>query len=278
MATWWPRFTLQAQLEGLLAPGDEPTLYQLQGGAPTSAGTHTGGGVGDADLFSAGLRRLARNMGADASWGRMPWQGPWAAHEHFVLRGCPHNSPARYQITAVDAGYNGLGLGGRGGSDDGPRPLSGRTWLQGITWADDKNKKAGISMARHATGTPEYRSNTKGFDLPKKKAVVPVIENKDGTVSFAWTPGWYDIRVNALLVGLKPGKAIHARIIKVQGNSNTPIGGTIAVERFGSSGDTGIDLDGMVHIKQGERLRLQLTAYQRNVKVVTLRSTTRKVG
>jgi hypothetical protein len=76
-------------------------------------------------------------MGADATWHR-PYNWDHARgmeHTHGVLRGCPHNGPARYQIAAVDAGYNGLGHLGHGARDNGPRPLSHRTWEEGIAWA-----------------------------------------------------------------------------------------------------------------------------------------------
>lgn len=108
-------------------------LFQLVGGASASAGTHSKGGAFDVAQSSWGALEIYRAAGADASWRRTPAQG-FTLHAHGVLRGCPHNTPARYQITAVDAGYNGLGTGGRGGRDDGPRPLSKRTWQQGIEW------------------------------------------------------------------------------------------------------------------------------------------------
>lgn len=108
-------------------------IFQLIGGASASAGTHRTGGAADLAQCSWGALEIYRQAGADAAWRRTPAQG-FTLHAHLVLRGCPHNLPARYQIAAVDAGYNGLGAGGRGGRDDGPRPLSKRTWQQGIEW------------------------------------------------------------------------------------------------------------------------------------------------
>lgn len=109
-------------------------IYQLIGGASASAGTHSKGGAFDVAQATWGALEVYRQAGADASWRRTTQQGFSVTHAHGVLRGCPHNTPARYQIDAVDAGYNGLGAGGRGGRDDGPRPLSKRTWQQGIEW------------------------------------------------------------------------------------------------------------------------------------------------
>jgi len=135
LAEWLPVYERMLQHRGTLT-GDL-RLYQLIGGAAASAGTHSQGGafdvtdlVGDDDVW------VARQMGADATWARTAAQGFTTKHLHGVLRGCPHNGPAAYQIAAVDAGYNGLGSGGRGGRDDGPRPLSGRTWREGIAWAE----------------------------------------------------------------------------------------------------------------------------------------------
>jgi endonuclease/exonuclease/phosphatase family metal-dependent hydrolase len=108
-------------------------IFQLIGNASASATTHSKGGAFDVLQATWGALEIYRQAGADASWRRTPAQG-FTLHAHGVLRGCPHNSPARYQMDAVDDGYNGLGLGGRSGRDDGPRPLSKRTWQQGIEW------------------------------------------------------------------------------------------------------------------------------------------------
>lgn len=139
LATWLPVYEAELQRRGVLS--GPLHIYQLIGGAAASAGTHSMGGAfdlldlpGDEDLV------VARLMGADATWSRpYNWDGrDGMAHIHGVLTGCPHNGPARYQIDAVRAGFNGLGHLGRGGKDTGPRPLSGRTWRQGITWAQQQ--------------------------------------------------------------------------------------------------------------------------------------------
>lgn len=136
LAAWLPAYEAELQRRGLL---DGPLhIYQLIGGAAASGGTHASGGAFDLlDLPGDQDQWLARQMGADATWARpYDWDGRnGMAHTHGVLTGCPHNGPARYQITAVQDGYNGLGSGGRGAPDDGHRPLSGRTWREGIKWA-----------------------------------------------------------------------------------------------------------------------------------------------
>lgn len=141
-AEWLPVFEQLAQARGILPPQGLLPTSQIIGGAVQSGGTHATGGADDTWPLTtindvAAYVRLSRDMGADATWLRPKnWDGKsGVAHVHRVLRGCPHNGPARYQITAVDQGRNGLGSGGMGGTDDGPRPLSMRTWREGIEWA-----------------------------------------------------------------------------------------------------------------------------------------------
>lgn len=129
---WYEKMLLQA---GVIKHNID--IAQLIGGAAASAGTHTKGGAFDLWQTQPKAIALARKGGADPDWHRTPTQG-FAHHQHGVLRGCPHNTPARYQVAAVDAGYNGLGANGHGAKDDGPRPLSGRTYKQGIAWMKEQ--------------------------------------------------------------------------------------------------------------------------------------------
>jgi hypothetical protein len=141
LAEWLPWFEKVLLAKGIIRHSLD--VYQLIGGASASAGTHRTGGAFDLGQFSWAALRVARDMGADADWDRLTSQGFSVRHSHGVLRGCPHNGPARYQIVAVDDGYNGLGYQGRGGRDNGPRPLSHRSWEQGIVWA--KQFLAGVA-------------------------------------------------------------------------------------------------------------------------------------
>lgn len=146
-AKWLPVLEAEAQRRGLIE-GELP-ISQLIGGDPRSGGTHVDGG--EADFFplgaiskvdgKGGFVWLCRQMGADATWHRpFNWDGQnGVEHVHSGLTGCPHNvHAAGYQLTAVRNGFNGLGAGGEAARDDGPRPLSGRTWRQGITWAKEQ--------------------------------------------------------------------------------------------------------------------------------------------
>lgn len=135
LVEWLPVYEAALLREGVIRQSLD--IYQLIGGAAASGGTHADGGAFDVGQTQPEAIAIARQMGADATWHRpYNWDGAGGMeHTHGVLRGCPHNTPARYQIAAVDAGFNGLGHLGHGAPDDGPRPLSGRTWREGIAWA-----------------------------------------------------------------------------------------------------------------------------------------------
>lgn len=131
LAEWLPVYERELQRRGILDGALH--IFQLIGGNPSSGGTHLTGGAFDVEHFD-GMVWVARQMGADATWFRpFNWDGfGGTPHEHGVLRGCPHLSPsAAAQIIAV--GLGGDGLAGDA-PDTGPRPLSGRTFREGIAW------------------------------------------------------------------------------------------------------------------------------------------------
>lgn len=136
---WLPAYESELQRRGLLS-GQLP-IYQLIGNYVASGSTHALGGVADfLDLPGGEDVWVARQMGADATWSRLAgWDnGGGIAHIHSVLRGCPHLSQsARDQIGAVDRGGDGL-VGDA--PDNGPRPLSYRTWQEGIAWAHQQEE------------------------------------------------------------------------------------------------------------------------------------------
>lgn len=127
LAEWLPVFERELIRRGVIRESID--IYQLIGGAAASGGTHTKGGAFDIVQRDPVTIWVARQMGADATWARTTMSPP---HAHGVLTGCPHNGPAAYQITEVRNGGDGL-VGSS--PDPGPRPLSGRTWRQGIEWA-----------------------------------------------------------------------------------------------------------------------------------------------
>lgn len=153
-AAWIPAVEAEANRRGWLI--GELHIWQLIGGAPASGGTHTHGGASDFAQFDPRMIWLYRQMGADASWHRPHnWDNAGGMeHAHTVLTGCPHNSPAAYQIDAVRADYNGLGYQGHAAPDDGPRPLSGRTWQQGIAWAKEQAQMTILFDASFNRPTP----------------------------------------------------------------------------------------------------------------------------
>lgn len=138
LAEWYPVHEAELQRRGILAPGQQIRIFQLIGNATASAGVHREGGCGDDDQLSDEAVWVARQMGADACWSRTTGSFATNKHRHLVLTGCPHNGPARYQIDEVRAG--GDGLTGNA-PDPGPRPLSGRTWQEGIEWARQQQEE-----------------------------------------------------------------------------------------------------------------------------------------
>lgn len=182
LIAWLPIFERELLRLGVIK--ERIDIAQLTGGAPQSGGTHTQGGAFDLWQVAALAIWVARQMGADAGWKRTPEQG-FALHMHGVLRGCPHNDPARYQIGAVDAGYNGLGAGGRGGRDDGPRPLSKRTWREGIVWAKARQKPTTVVR----TALCNFPDPSKLPDVPAEgrlAKVQPLIQKKGRPTIIGW--------------------------------------------------------------------------------------------
>lgn len=142
LAAWLPAFEAELIARGVIKQSID--IAQLTGDADQSAGVHSQGGAFDIWQHDPVTVRVARKMGADATWARTTGSFANNQHTHGVLTGCPHNGPARYQIEAVMDGFNGLGAGGRGGPDDGPRPLFMRSWSEGIKWHRAQNRRRKI--------------------------------------------------------------------------------------------------------------------------------------
>ena len=184
-ATWLPGFEAEAQRRGIIR-GPLP-LSQLIGGAAASGGTHTKGGADDTYPLTAvediaAYVALSRQMGADATWFRpYNWDNRGGvAHVHRVLTGCPHASPAAYQIAAVRDGFNGLGYLGHAGPDTGPRPLSGRTWKEGLAWARKQREKDDLMAF---SDWPQAEKDAFGAFIQDqiRAAVIPNVPQADGT-------------------------------------------------------------------------------------------------
>lgn len=173
LVAWYSAFKRELGRRGWIVGSFH--IYQLIGGAPESGGTHVEGGAGDDNQVSDNAIWLARQMGADASWHRpFNWDGRGGiAHAHRVLRGCPHNGPARYQYDSttqgVDHGRDGLSHGGRGAPDTGPRPLSGRTWQQGIEWARQQEETDDMTPDQDARLKRIEKMLTNQAKLTKKR-------------------------------------------------------------------------------------------------------------
>lgn len=179
-AAWFPAYVARLATFGIVI-----RFTQLIGSYGASAGTHGAGLCFDFVVVSTGKRTLsqayniaireARNMGADATWERpYNWDGRGGIrHGHGLGNACPHlRQAAKNQQTAVRAGRNGLA---NNRADTGPRPLSGRTWRQGITWATKQTpeKKDWFDMATEAQLRKIVREE---IDAAQKSKTVTVYE------------------------------------------------------------------------------------------------------
>lgn len=178
LAAWLPAYEAELRARGILSKTGTLHIYQLIGGAAASGGTHATGGAFDLlDLPGGEDLAVARQMGADATWSRpRNWDGKnGIPHIHGVLTGCPHNGPARYQIDAVVRGGNGLGSGGMGAPDDGPLPLSHRTWQAGLKWRRDQirlRRRARITASIEAVKRERDKAKAKLGRLRAKRAAL----------------------------------------------------------------------------------------------------------
>ena len=145
MAQWWPVFTRLVKDRF----GVSLEILQAAGSYSRSGATHVEGTSIDwrtwrfTPAVVNGIVALAREMGARATWYRTKAQG-FDPHVHMALD-CPCRSGADYQTAAVDAGYNGLGAGGRKGKDTHPAPSTRRDYKAGIAWA---NQQLGSASSR----------------------------------------------------------------------------------------------------------------------------------
>lgn len=133
MAVWLPLFSRLCQLRGIV--DEHLDVSQVAGDYSGSGITHLDGTAADVWQHTPEVAELAREAGAPASWPRGPkfGQGSMSYHSHLVLD-CPCVSRADYQIAAVKAGGDGLGVGGMAGDDYIPRPSVWRNYWDGLAW------------------------------------------------------------------------------------------------------------------------------------------------
>lgn len=160
-AAWLPVFEKELVDLGLIKK--ELTIAQLIGGAAASAGVHTDGGMADWWETDVEIAKVARQMGAPATWLRTTGSFANNRHTHSGLRGCPHmNASARAQITEVDAGGDGL----LGDAPDDPRLkafVNKRTWREGVAWATERqlHRQRLITIGTH--NTLDGKADESGF-------------------------------------------------------------------------------------------------------------------
>ena len=166
MAQWWPVFTALVKQRF----GVSLEILQAAGSYSKSGATHVEGTSVDwrtwrfTPAVVNGIVALAREMGARATWYRTKAQG-FDPHVHMALD-CPCRSGADYQTAAVDAGYNGLGAGGRKGKDTHPAPSTRRDYKAGIAWA---NQQLGSASSRpKPTANPNQSEEDELMALSKE--------------------------------------------------------------------------------------------------------------
>lgn len=127
--TWYQRVCLD---EGVIKKNLD--VYQLQGTYTKSGNTHIDGYAFDIAQCDGDALWIADQMGS-FSWRRTPKQG-FIYHQHGGLYGIPKmNAALAGQGRDRKAGWN--GLVGRSRARD-RRPVSGRTWDQGVRWAKER--------------------------------------------------------------------------------------------------------------------------------------------
>lgn len=133
LAQWWTLFTRLQSLRGRIKTCMD--IVQAYGFSSKSGGTHAQGTAVDITQMDAGIVADAREAGARATWlrGEDYGQSTMADHTHLALD-CPCIAGSDYQLAAADAGFNGLGLNGRGGRDYHPAPKVRRDWASGMAW------------------------------------------------------------------------------------------------------------------------------------------------
>src|SRR5690242_13816300 len=98
MPPWLTAFEQELKDRGLIKVSID--IAQLIGDAVQSGNTHRTGGAIDIWQTDIRVSKIARHMGC-IMWPRVTGSFSTNKHSHGVLRGCPHNLPARYQIAAA---------------------------------------------------------------------------------------------------------------------------------------------------------------------------------
>lgn len=165
---WWPLFNKLGVMKGIIERQYDVSQGSYNGGVKASGGTHDGGGVWDMRQYDVETITLARNGGA-AAYHRSPEEAGsiwWPDHTHAVLVGDPCNGPARYQVDAYKAGYDGLGYMGRSAKDSGPKTIK-RDYIDGIAWMTAEIKRMDDDMA-HIESISQSAANMIGKAIARE--------------------------------------------------------------------------------------------------------------
>lgn len=216
----WRGVTLDARTADMMNELDKLVgkipLHPTQGSyhdGPLSAGTHNGGGA--IDLSIHGLThdniltviKYANQIGFEASWWRTFPEWTQGDHIHMIATGAPDlNVVAANQITAVRAGFNGLGHLGRGGPDRHKKlRTKGRTWEKYKALQKTKGRAAGTAATAAAVASTVLATQPVTAPPAPKPAIVHPVKSPVQTVALGKhvKPGNHDAQVGTLQADLK---------------------------------------------------------------------------
>lgn len=123
----------------LLATGIDLSgrIIQARGGASASAGTHSDGVAVDLRVWYLTTAQIVQIVGIMRACGwPATWFRDWPGNRHIhAVADLGRWTQASYQVAAVKAGCDGLGAGGRKGSDPHATPARWRDYITGPIYA-----------------------------------------------------------------------------------------------------------------------------------------------
>lgn len=245
--TWAQRVAIK---RGMLKQGFD--VWQLTGGAPDSANTHSLGAAMDF-LFQTNDMwvKFFRDNGVTGTWRRTVSQGFSKDHLHAVLRGCPHDAMCHYQLVEQKDGPP----AGGGDGLTGTRPDYHADPVSYITWQ---------------TAVERF-----------KRELAPVTPT---TLTFSAFPGTIvkhnEVVLTAKVAPVNPGTFVFG-FLQADGTSKTFRTVTAAAGSASASGTPGADVVYTVEFRPSDTTRYKGSKASRKVEVVdvlALESTVKQQG
>lgn len=265
------KYTRQALQQVEKDLGYELTIVQgsYNKGVGASAGTHDSGGVVDLAPFDWQRKVKALRKRGFAAWYRPElWIGGrriWGSHIHAVQIGnAKLHWTAANQVTDYRNHLNGLANKGWD-SFWRPKKIKPFVYNGGSSPSTPGTPSKGLfGMSANRT---LYRRNK--IKLKKgQNRIIPLSDKYKGGSSLMWNPS-ADINCTSdfYISGVTTTSSIAARYAVVKGKSNKVIRYLPITELGGTTGKDHDQMTQNLSLKKGERLRIQLTAYQDGVEV-----------